>query len=69
MSNFQELERAAELERLLIAAFRVVRRARNVEFKISTSQIRAEAVAVEMEIERSLGKKEFERLCKKAFND
>lgn len=58
-----------KIEECLAKAFRIVRRSRNVEFNISASQLRSDAVATEMDIQRTLGKKKFESICKKAFKN
>lgn len=54
-------------EKALIEAIKVVRHSRNVEFSVTVPQIRSEGVLTEQKMEEIIGKKEYERLCKKAF--
>ena len=56
--------------RLIIAAFvKVARHARNFPHpQISVEALRSEGVEAEVLAERILGKKEYDLICKKAFN-
>lgn len=54
-------------EKMFLALLLVTRHARNVEFSVSPNVLRAEAVMAEMLVEKTLGKKQAEKLFEKAF--